>query len=292
MHRKPLWVGGFYFVLLVLCFFAFTRWMASTGGRSVPSWRRGEKIAIVRIEGAILESEAIIEEIRQYRDDDAIRAILLRIDSPGGAVVPSQEIYEEVRKAREEKKVVASMGSVAASGGYYIAAATDRIIANPGTLTGSIGVILEMANFEELLQKVGVESMVIKSGKNKDVGSPFRKMSEEERALLQNVIDDVHAQFMDAVAAGRALDLAAVRALADGRIFTGRQAKAVGLVDDLGTLQDAIRKTAELAGIEGEPQVIESNEAYPFLNLIQERLWPDLRALRMPTVRLAYRLSL
>jgi protease-4 len=161
---------------------------------------------------------------------------------------------------------------VAASGGYYIAVATDRIVANPGTLTGSIGVIMEMANVEGLLQKIGVEGVVIKSGKFKDVGSPLRKMSDEERGLLQNVMDDVHKQFIEAVAEGRALELSDVQALADGRIFTGRQAKDAKLVDELGDLEDAIQLAADIVGIEGEPKVVEPRRRFSIRELLESRL--------------------
>src|SRR6266581_1650866 len=201
-------------------------------------WIGGDKVAVIRIEGIILDSRETIEELRHYRDNPSVKAIVLRIDSPGGAVVPSQEIFAEVRKTRAEGKIklVTSMGNVAASGGYYIAAATDRIVANPGTLTGSIGVIMELANVTGLLEKVGVQSVVVKSGKHKDMASPFRTMSAEERELLQSVLDDVHDQFITAVADGRSLKVEQVRPLADGRIFTGRQAKTASLVDELGDL--------------------------------------------------------
>jgi len=290
MTRKPLLIGGIYFLLFTAAFFVFMRWGGDADILQM-TWSRGEKIALVRIEGVILDSEGIIETLHQYRDDDDVKAILLRIDSPGGAVVPSQEIYEAVLKIKEKKQVVASMGNVAASGGYYIASAADRIIASAGTLTGSIGVIMEMMNFQGLLEKVGVEGMVIKSGANKDIGSPFRKMTDAERALMQGVLDDVHAQFMDAVAAGRSLDRAAVQALADGRIFTGRQAMAVGLVDDLGGLQDAIKTTAEMVGIVGEPEVIESQDPYTFFEMLEERFLPEWRFSHLPALRMSYLLA-
>ena len=189
-------------------------------------------------------------------------------------MVPSQEIYDAVQRVRNKnnKAVIASMGTVAASGGYYIAAATDRIVANPGTLTGSIGVIMETANVEGLLKKIGVEGIVVKSGKFKDVGSPLRKMTEEEHALLQAVMDDVHKQFIDAVAEGRALEPSTVQALADGRIFTGRQAKEAKLVDELGNLDDAIQLAADLAGIEGEPKVVEPRRRFSIRELLESRL--------------------
>ncbi len=227
----------------------------------------GEKIAVVKIEGVILDSKDIIEELREHRENKSVKAIMLRIDSPGGAVAPSQEIYTEVLNIRDEgkKKIVTSMGSVAASGGYYIASASDRIVANPGSVTGSIGVILELANVSGLMKKVGVESVVIKSGKFKDVGSLFRTMTPEERELLQGVIDDTYDQFVDAVSAGRGINKEDLLPIADGRVFTGRQAKKLGLVDDLGSMQDAIKITADIAGIKGEPDIIQKKKKFSIL---------------------------
>ncbi len=233
-----------------------------------------DRVGVIRIEGVILDAQATITELKRFAENPSVKAIVLRIDSPGGGVVPSQEIHDAVQRVRSKnnKAVIASMGTVAASGGYYIAVATDRIMANSGTLTGSIGVIMEMANVEGLLKKIGVEGVVIKSGRYKDVGSPLRKMSNEERALLQSVMDDVHQQFIEAVAEGRGLDLAVVQALADGRIFTGRQAKASKLVDELGDLDDAIQLAADMAGIEGEPKVIEPRRRFSIRELIESRL--------------------
>lgn len=233
-----------------------------------------DRIALIRIEGVILDAQETLGELKKFSDNPTVKAIVLRIDSPGGGVVPSQEIYDAVRRVRTKsnKAVIASMGSVAASGGYYIAAATDRIVANPGTLTGSIGVIMEMANVEGLLQKIGVEGVVVKSGKYKDVGSPLRKMSDEERGLLQAVMDDVHKQFIEAVAEGRSLEVPEVQALADGRIFTGRQAKAAKLVDELGNLDDAIQLAADVVGIEGEPKVIEQRRRFSIRELLESKL--------------------
>jgi protease-4 len=181
------------------------------------------------------------------------------------------------------------MGTVAASGGYYIAAATDRIVANPGTLTGSIGVIMELANVEGLMKKIGVESVVIKSGDHKDLGSPFRAMNGEDRHILQNVMDDVHSQFIEAVAAGRSLDIKEVRALADGRIFTGRQAKTAKLVDELGDLNDAIKLAADMGGIEGEPRVVEPRKRFSIRDFIEGRFGGILPNLQLETgIRLKY----
>lgn len=233
-----------------------------------------DRIALIRIEGVILDAQETLGELKKFSENPSVKAIVLRIDSPGGGVVPSQEIYDAVRRVRTKsnKAVIASMGSVAASGGYYIAAATDRIVANPGTLTGSIGVIMEMANVEGLLQKIGVEGVVVKSGKYKDVGSPLRKMSDEERGLLQTVMDDVHKQFIEAVAEGRSLEVPEVQALADGRIFTGRQAKAAKLIDELGNLDDAIQLAADVVGIEGEPKVIEQRRRFSIRELLESKL--------------------
>jgi len=233
-----------------------------------------EKVAIVRVEGPILDSLQTVNELKNFAEDPTVRAIVMRIDSPGGGVAPSQEIYNAVRRIRKEnnKTVVASMGTVAASGGYYIAVATDRILANPGTLTGSIGVIMQMANFQELLEKIGVKNIVVKSGKFKDIGSPFRPMAEEDRRLLQSVMDDVHRQFIEAVADGRSLDSSEVEQLADGRVFTGRQAKSILLVDEIGDLQDAIRLAGELGGIVGDPHVIETTKPFSFRDFLETKI--------------------
>lgn len=215
----------------------------------------GDKIGVVEVTGVIETAEEIIEELNDFRDDDTVKAIVLRIDSPGGAVAPSQEIYTEVKKVVAEKPVIVSMGSVAASGGYYIAVGAQKIVANPGTMTGSIGVLMEFANYEELLKKIGWRNEVVKSGRFKDIGSPDRPMTDDDRRILQAMIDDVQDQFVAAVAEGRHMETGKVRALADGRIMTGRQAQAAGLVDELGGLEDAIDLAAELAGIE-DPKVI------------------------------------
>lgn len=247
----------------------------------------GEKVALVRIEGPIVDSKNAIDEIKGYAKDLSIKAIVLRVDSPGGAVAPSQEIYEEVRKAVSKKKVVVSMGSVAASGGYYISSPASRIIANPGTLTGSIGVIMEIPNIEGLMNKVGVKTEVIKSGKHKDIASIFRGMGKEERMILQGVLDDVHEQFIKAVAEGRKMLPDDVRRLADGRVFTGRQALEVGLVDELGNLEDAIKVAARLAGIKGEPEVVSKKERFSILDLLRGRFPKELSDL-FPAIKIKY----
>ncbi len=250
-----------------------------------------DRIALIRVEGVIMDSQTTVSELKRFSENPSIKAIVLRIDTPGGGVVPSQEIHDAVKRVRNKsnKAVIASMGSVAASGGYYIAAATDRIVANPGTLTGSIGVIMETANVEGLLQKIGVEGVVIKSGKFKDVGSPLRKMSAEERGLLQGVMDDVHRQFIEAVAEGRSLELRTAQALADGRIFTGRQAKDVKLVDELGDLDDAIQLAADVVGIQGEPKVVEPRRRFSLREILDSKLSMMFPKLDMqPGVSLKY----
>ena len=244
-----------------------------------------DRIAIIEIIGTIEDSRNINEELSKYKNNPGIKAILLRIDSPGGGVVPSQEIYEEVRRIREEygKKVVVSMGSVAASGGYYIASASDRIVANPGSITGSIGVIMKFGNVEGLLEKIGVHSFSIQSGSLKDMGSPFRKMKPEERAFFQQLIDDVHDQFIQAVSEGRGIPEDEVRRLADGRIFTGQQALELHLVDDLGNLQDAIEIAAEIAGIEGEPKIVETPKRKSWLERLTNRWMGGIAGVELPT---------
>jgi protease-4 len=274
----------FYFVLglvaLVVLSSVFGRYLADGGlddGK--------EKIALVEISGQIFDSKDIVRQISKYRRDDDIKAILLRIDSPGGAVAPSQEIYDEVLRVRaDNKKIYASMGSLAASGGYYIAVAADRVFANPGTLTGSIGVIMAFGNAEKLMEKIGLEPQVVKSGKYKDVGSPARKMTPEERIYLQRVVDDVHQQFIDAVAQGRNITPKEARKLADGRVFTGRQALKLKMVDEMGGLEDVIVKLGEAVNIEGRPKVVWEEPPKGFMDwLIQGSLPKEFKANWMPS---------
>lgn len=213
-------------------------------------------IGLVEVKGMILDSKETIRQLRYFLKQDGVKAIVLRVDSPGGIVAPSQEIYEEVKKFASKKKIIISMGSLAASGGYYISAPATMIYANPGTITASIGVILKLSNIESLMDKIGIKSHTLKTGKYKDSGSPLRKFSAEDRAMLQSVIDNTHEQFIRAVAAGRKLPIDEVRKIADGRILSGEQAKEARLVDRLGTLQDAIEEAGKQAGFKGEPDVI------------------------------------
>jgi len=216
----------------------------------------GERIGVVEITGMLSGSDPVVRQLVSFKKDDSIKAVILRVDSPGGAVAPSQEIHDEVIRVAAKKPVVVSMASVAASGGYYVSIPAHRIVANPGTITGSIGVIMQFTNLEELYGKLGLKSLVVKSGEHKDIASPFRPMTSEDRKILQGVIDDIYDQFVSAVAEGRNLSVEKVRNLADGRIFTGRQAKEVGLVDELGGMQDAVGIAKDLAGISGEPKLV------------------------------------
>lgn len=291
MKRKRILMGlGAIGVLLVFFFFLlyYIGQSAGKGGR----FAFGDKIAIVEIRGIITQSQGIIEEIHQHMEDDGVKAIILRIDSPGGGVGPSQEIHREVIKARAKKKVFASMGSVAASGGYYIACASDKIVANPGTITGSIGVLMEFTNLEELFKKIGVKGVVLKSGEHKDIGSPFREMTPEEKRIVQMVIDNVHQQFVQAVAEGRRMDRERVAQIADGRILTGEQAKQLGLVDQIGNLQDAIDLAAKEAGIEGKPNIIYPKRRFSIWDiLLKEAAYRVLEVLREKGFELNYQLS-
>lgn len=231
----------------------------------------GPKVGIVRIEGIIVSgrppsprsegvtySEQFIEIIRQAAENDDIKAIVLRINSPGGSVVGSNEIYQALLEL--DKPIVVSMGELAASGGYYVSCAADEILVNPGTLTGSIGVITQIPNIQELMKKIGVDVNIIKSGEFKDEGSPFRPMTAAERKIWQEIIDEAYGLFIQIVAEGRDLPLETVRELADGRIYTGLQAIELGLVDGVGDLTDAINRAGELGGIKGKPKLTELYE--------------------------------
>lgn len=209
-------------------------------------------IGVVEVTGPIMSSQKIIEDIQWFMGNDAIKAIVLRVDSPGGGIGPSQEIYRELMKNRDTKPVIASMGSVAASGGYYIACASQGIVANAGTITGSIGVIMEYANIEQIVQKIGISPVVIKSGEFKDMGSPMRALKESEKQLFQNLVDELHAQFVSDAAAARNMETDVMSNLADGRVYTGQTAMKLKLVDRIGNLDDAVQWAGEIAGIEDE----------------------------------------
>ena len=247
-------------LLFAIVIFAAAIFFAAGRDRVGEMSLAGNKVAILPIEGEIFESRETIEALHRYEENRTVKAIVVRINSPGGAIAPSQEIYSEIRKirARSDKPIVASMDSVAASGGYYIAAACDQIIANPGSITGSIGVILQWLEFEELVRWAKMKPETITSGALKSAGSPYQRLTEAERQYLQRIVLQLHGQFVKAVAQGRAgkLSEADVTRLADGRVFTGEEALALKLVDRLGNLDDAVAVAGELAGIEGDPSTI------------------------------------
>jgi len=246
----------------------------------------GGQIGVIEVNNVISTSKYITEHIRDFSEDPSIKAILLRIDSPGGGVAASQEIYEELKKAKETKKIVASMGAVAASGGYYIALPADIIVANPGTITGSIGVIMEFPVLKELLDKIGIEFEVVKSREHKDIGSPFRRINKEERELLNDVIMDVYDQFITATIEARGLARDSVLKYADGRIFTGRQARDLGFIDTLGTFYDAVEIAGDLVGID-DPFLVYPRRPMSFIDYLTE----PVENLLIPSLQFRWRSS-
>jgi len=241
----------------------------------------GARIAVVELEGPIVDVEELVRDLRAHRDNPLVKAVVIRINSPGGVVGPTQELHAALTRLREAgKPVVASLGAVAASGGYYVAVAADRIYANPGTLTGSIGVIMRLANLDGLMKKVGVDYVVVKAGRLKDIGNIARSMTPEERQVLQVLLEDVHGQFITAVAVGRKLDRAQVLGFADGRIVSGAQAKALNMVDALGGFEEALDGAATLAGLPKPPKVIGPRRRLSVLDLLRNQLdllgWPTL----------------
>lgn len=256
MDKRSVLVLVFVFggAFVALFGFLLLSWMVVKGeGRARIG---GPRIGVVEVRGPILEADEVVDHLHDFLEDDSIRAVVVRVDSPGGAVAPSQEIHTEIRRVSQRKHVVVSMGGVAASGGYYLAVAADRIFANPGTLTGSIGVISQVPNISEIADKLGFRMNVVKSGPAKDLGNPFRAFTEEDRVGFQRLVDSVYDQFVRAVVEGRALPEEEVRAIADGRVITGAEALELGLVDELGNFHDAVHAAAELAGIEGEPRLV------------------------------------
>ena len=259
-NRMLIWLllGGGAFVLLAVILFAV---LVTVGEDDGADFAFSDRLQVVDIEGELVDSSAIIEQLKRYEDNDSVRAILLKIDSPGGGVAVSQEIYTEVKRLRETKNkiIVAYMASVGASGAYYVACAANSIVANPGTIVGSIGVIAEWVNYQDLLEWAKLKSIVFKTGEFKDTGSATRALTENEKRYFQGLIDDMYVQFLEAVATGRKMDLQDVRTLADGRVFTGRDARERKLIDEIGNFQDAVDVTAKLAGISGKPRLIRLN---------------------------------
>src|SRR4051812_31996926 len=253
--------GGLFLVLFAFLLLAWSAVKTTTAAIDADTTTSvGPRVAVVECRGTVgdreqgIDSEKIVRQLRKYEKDKDVKAIVVRVDSPGGAVAPSQEIYAALRRLRAKKKVVVSMGNLAASGGYYISAAADRIFAEPGTLTGSIGVIFMHFNVRGLLEAVKIEETTLKSGKYKDTLSPFRPVQDTDREEIQGISDDVYGQFVQAVAEGRKLPEAKVREIAEGRIYTGRRAKELKLVDDLGGFDDALQAAWALAGQAGGPR--------------------------------------
>jgi len=250
--RRLLYLAGFIALLV------FLLRAGEQGG--LPTQR--DRLGYLVVSGVITDSDELVEDIQLLASHPHVRGLVLRVDSPGGGVAPSQEIHAALRRFQEEdgKPVVVSMGNVAASGGYYIACGADKIVANPGTLTGSIGVVMHFTQFRDLLDHLGVHAEAIKSGVYKDIGSPTREMTDEERALLEEVLSNVHSQFVAAIVEGRELPEETVREFADGRIFSGEQARSRGLVDELGGLQDAIHLAGEMTGLGDSPELLRPQE--------------------------------
>ncbi|HOJ51824.1 MAG TPA: signal peptide peptidase SppA [Syntrophales bacterium] len=254
MRKHPILLAFIVIMVAVVALGVVVYLVSSWTGKSPTI--AGNQVGVVLIEGILADSRDVLEQIKYFEEAEKIKAVVVRINSPGGGVVPSEEIYQAVRELRKKKKVVASMGAVAASGGYLVACGAERIMANPGTITGSISALMHFANIEELLKKVGVKSQVVKSGKFKDMGSPLREMTTEEKELLQLVVDDIFDHFLDIIVKERKIPKEKLKEMADGRIFTGRQAKALGLVDELGGLDEAVKLAAQSAGLKEKPETI------------------------------------
>lgn len=256
--RTWLWVllgtAGFLFILFVAVSLTF---IAMSGGNNRFNGF-GDKIAVVDLEGVILEPETMVRQLKEFADDDSVKAIIIHLNTPGGGAAASQEIYTEVRRIRDKKKkmIVAAVETIGASGGYYVASGTDKIYANPASIVGSIGVISQWINYEDLLKWAKLKDVTFKAGALKDAGNPAREMTPAEKAYFQSLIDNMHQQFIEAVAEGRHLKVADVKAIADGRVWTGQQALPLKLVDTLGDFETALTETARSVGIQGEPTVV------------------------------------
>jgi protease IV len=253
MRRHPI-LFAFVLLILMAMVFAVVVFSVSALSGKRQSLLASEKVGVVTVEGVITDARETVQQLEELGQDDSVRAVVIRIETPGGGVAPSQEIYGAIRELRKKKKVVASIGAIGASGGYLIACAAERIVANPGSITGSISAVMHLLNAEGLLSKIGLKPAVIKSGKYKDIGSPSREITPEERALLQAVIDDMNDHFIDTISGARKMSREKVKAIADGRIFSGRQAKQVGLIDELGDMNQAIALAGAMAGMKGKPE--------------------------------------
>jgi len=264
-----------FFMIFVLGAFTFFSKGLDGGSQSSQAMFKNQAVGVIELNGVIMDSKKFLKTLSKYEEESKIKAVVVRINSPGGSVAPSQEIYEALKKF--PKPVVASMSSVAASGGYYVAVAAKKVYANAGTITGSIGVIMEFANLEKLYEWAKIKRYSIKTGKFKDAGADYRDMTPEERSQLQTMVDDVLLQFKTAVVEGRGMKMEDLTPIADGRIFSGAQAKAANLVDEIGTLDDAIQEAAKMAGITGKPKVYRDEKKKNWLEIIQDQMGDEDR---------------
>lgn len=257
--RTLLWIviGSGIFFLFVLAVFALV-YVTLHAGHRTSLGGFGDKIAVVDLEGVILSPETMVRELKQFADDDSVKAIIIHVNSPGGGVAASEEIYREVKRIRDEKKkrIVASVETVGASGAYYIASATSKIYADEGSIVGSIGVISEWVNYEDLLKWAKLRQVTMKAGEFKDTGNPARPMTPAEQAYLQSLIDNMHTQFISAVADGRHMKADDVRTIANGKVWTGQQALTMKMIDQVSDFEGAVKDTAKLVGIRGEPTLV------------------------------------
>lgn len=290
MSNSTKWFLIFTVILAVLATAGLMGYFALLGGsggfhsRSLVGGM-GDRVAVIELTGEITDSRSVVRQLKKYRDNTSVRAIVLRVDSPGGAVVPSQEMYEEVRKTRDAGlPVVVSMGSLAASGGYYVALGGSVLVANRGTLTGSIGVISQILQLSEALDNLGIDFKTIKSGEMKDVGDFSRPMSEKEEKYLEGLMAAVHEQFRQVVGEERGLEGPDLLAVSDGRVFTGEEALELGLVDTIGTYEDAIQIAADLGGIEDEPTIVRERPRRSFLDPVFEDVTERFRGIREETL--------
>lgn len=271
-QRHP-FLFGFFLIMLAVAIIIIAMAFFTFKDKPLFLFRKGTQIGLVKVQGTISSSRKINDWIESLQENKKIKGVIVRVESPGGMVAPSQEIYQAVKRLAKEKPVVVSMGSVAASGGYYVACPAQEIVANPGTLTGSIGVKANFTNLQSLMEKIGIKNQIITSGKYKDAGSPSKPLTEEEKAYFQSLVDNLHQQFVSAVAQGRGMEIKAVEQIADGRAYTGKQAKDLGLVDTLGGFHTAINKLKTLAHIKGEVYLLEGPEKKrSFLDLILDWL--------------------
>lgn len=284
------WFWGIFITLIVLAIvFAgfsllfFAKVISSTDRFDEYTGGKGNgKVAVVDLNFTILSSESIVRQFRKFGEDKSIKAIILRVNTPGGGVAASQEMYEAIKNVRDKgKPVIVSVGSLGASGGYYAACGGSIIVADPGSLVGSIGVIIQLMNLQGLAEKIGINETTIKSGELKDAGNPFKELTEKDKEYFQDIVDDSYNQFLDVVSKERKIDREKLKEYSNGRVFTGRQARNIGLIDSLGTFEDAVRIAGKMAGIDGEPTIVRERER---LSLI-ERILDSFTNTELKTIK-------